>query len=152
MGLFFRKPVIMFSKSLVSSLFVLATRTSLSCSKRPDPKVLTRLNSPAKYVDCGFTHRSTSSCDALLFSGSPTVTFCSVHIHNVVAKKRDASTERLHRLHGYVREHNVEKILLTFQNSTRRHPEREEKNEFCGGRGKKRNFGRSRGRAVQTKP
>ena len=24
------------------------------------------------------------------------------------------------------------------QNSTRRHPEREEKNEFCGGRGKKR--------------
>ena len=26
-------------------------------------------------------------------SGSPTVTLCSVHIHNVVAKKRDASTE-----------------------------------------------------------
>ena len=34
------------------------------------------------------------------------------------------------------------------QNSTRRPPEREEKNEFSGGRGKKeRNFGRSRGRA-----
>ena len=31
-------------------------------------------------------------------SGSPTVTFCSVHIHNVVAKKRDASTELLQRL------------------------------------------------------
>ena len=28
-------------------------------------------------------------------SGTPTVTFCSVHIHNVVAKKSDASTELL---------------------------------------------------------
>ena len=39
-----------------------------------------------------------------------------------------------------------------FKNTTkiaREDPEREEKNEFCGGRGKKeRNFGRSRGRAV----
>ena len=26
-------------------------------------------------------------------SGTPTVTFCSVHIHNVLAKKRDASTK-----------------------------------------------------------
>ena len=35
------------------------------------------------------------------------------------------------------------------QNSTRRHPEREEKNEFCGGRGKNaRNFGRSGGGRV----
>ena len=43
-------------------------------------------------------------------SGSPTVTICSVHIHNVVAKKRDASTELLQRLHGYLREHNVDFI------------------------------------------
>ena len=43
-------------------------------------------------------------------SGSPTVTFCPVHIHNVVAKKRDASTELLQRLHGYMREHNVDFI------------------------------------------
>ena len=43
-------------------------------------------------------------------SGSPTVTFCSVHIHNVVAKKRDASTELLQRLHGQMREHNVDFI------------------------------------------
>ena len=41
-------------------------------------------------------------------SGSPTVTFCSVHIHNVVAKKRHASTDLLQRLHGYMREHNVD--------------------------------------------
>ena len=43
-------------------------------------------------------------------SGSPTVTFCSVHIHNVVAKKRDASTELLQRFYGYMREHNVDFI------------------------------------------
>ena len=43
-------------------------------------------------------------------SGTPTVTFCSVHIHNVVAKKRDASTELLQRLHGYMKKHNVDFI------------------------------------------
>ena len=43
-------------------------------------------------------------------SGSPTVTFCSVHIHNVVAKKRDASTEFLQFLHAKMREHNVDFI------------------------------------------
>ena len=51
---------------------------------------------------------------ALLRSSSlartPTVTFCSVHIHNVVAKKRDASTELLQRLCGYMKEHNVDFI------------------------------------------
>ena len=43
-------------------------------------------------------------------SGTPTVTFCSVHIHNVVAKKRDASTELLQFLHAKMREHNVDFI------------------------------------------
>ena len=43
-------------------------------------------------------------------SGTPTVTFCSVHIHNVVAKKRDASTHLLWRLHGYMKQHNVDFI------------------------------------------
>ena len=43
-------------------------------------------------------------------SGTPTVTFCSVHIHNVVAKKRDASTELLQRLHGYMKKHSVDFI------------------------------------------
>ena len=43
-------------------------------------------------------------------SGSPTVTFCSVHIHDVVAKKLDASTDLLQRLHGYMREHSVDFI------------------------------------------
>ena len=43
-------------------------------------------------------------------AGTPTVTFCSVHIHNFVAKKRDASTELLQRLHGYVKQHKVDII------------------------------------------
>ena len=41
-------------------------------------------------------------------SGTPTVTFCSVHIHNVVAKKRGASTELLQFLHAKMLEHNVD--------------------------------------------
>ena len=40
-------------------------------------------------------------------SGTPTVTFCSVHIHNVVAKKRDASTELLQFLHTKMRRLHV---------------------------------------------
>ena len=43
-------------------------------------------------------------------SGSPAVTFCSVHIHNIVATKRDASTDVLRRLHGYMHQHNVDFI------------------------------------------
>ena len=41
-------------------------------------------------------------------SGSPTVTSCSVHIHNVVAKKRGASTDLLRRLHAHMVQHNVD--------------------------------------------
>ena len=41
-------------------------------------------------------------------SGTPTVTFCCVHIHNVVAKKRDAATDLLRRLHGYMQQYNVD--------------------------------------------
>ena len=43
-------------------------------------------------------------------SGSPTVTFFSVHIHNVVAKKRDASTEILQFFHAKMRGHDVDFI------------------------------------------
>ena len=50
-------------------------------------------------------------------SGTPTVTFCSVQIHNVVAKKRDASNELLQRLHGYMKKHNVDFIGSDFNMS-----------------------------------
>ena len=52
----------------------------------------------------GPTNRSRSA------SKTPTVTFCSVHVHNVVAKKRDASTDLLQRLHGYMKQYNVDFI------------------------------------------
>ena len=77
----------------------------------PDPKVLTfKVDSTSKgtwgmvlLIVRGLLRRQS-------LSGSPTVTFCSVHIHNVVAKKRDASTELLQRLYGFLREHNVDFI------------------------------------------
>ena len=43
-------------------------------------------------------------------TGTPTVTFCSVHIHNVAARKRDASTDLQRRLHCYMKQHNVDFI------------------------------------------
>ena len=80
----------------------------------PDPKILT--------FKADFTSKGTWGMILLIvrgflirpsLTGSPTVTFCSVHIHNVVAKKRDASTELLQRLHGYMREYNVDFIGVT---------------------------------------
>ena len=50
-------------------------------------------------------------------AGTPTVTFCSVNIHNVLAKKRDASTELLQRLHGHMKQHNVDFIGSDFNMS-----------------------------------
>ena len=117
MRLFYRKPVIMFRTSPISLWRSLATRTSLSCSTRI-PLSLTLYSSHIQgrlyeqmYLGYDFAHCSRppeTSFSSL--SGSPTVTFCSVHIHNVVAKKRDASTDLLQRLHGYMREHNVDFI------------------------------------------
>ena len=43
-------------------------------------------------------------------SGTPTVTFCSVHIHNVVAQKSDASTDLLRRLHAHITQCDVDFI------------------------------------------
>ena len=43
-------------------------------------------------------------------SGTPTVTFRSVHVHNVVAQKRDNSTALLRRLYAHMLQHNVDFI------------------------------------------
>ena len=43
-------------------------------------------------------------------SGAPTGTICSVHTHHAVAKKRDASTDLLRRLQGYMQQHSVDFI------------------------------------------
>ena len=42
--------------------------------------------------------------------GYSCVTFCSVHIHTVVAKKRDASTSLVQALHAHMLQHNVDFI------------------------------------------
>ena len=82
----------------------------------PDPMVLAfRENSTSK----GTRGMVLLIVRALLrrpsLSGSSTVTFCSVHFHNVVAKKRDASTYLLQRLHGYMKQHNVDFIVVRLQ-------------------------------------
>ena len=122
MRLFFKKPVIMFRTSPISSGRTPTTWTSLSCLNKdtfePDPIVLT--------FKADSTNKSTWGMVLLIvqgllrrpsLSGSPTVTFCSVHIHNVVAKKRDASTELLQFLHAKMREHNVDFISGDFNMS-----------------------------------
>ena len=97
--------------SLISSLHTLATRTSPFCSTRtpssPTLWLLPSRKTPQAKV------RGVRSCHQGLLrrpslSGTPTVTLCSVHIHNVVAKKRDACTDLQRRLHGYMKQHNVD--------------------------------------------
>ena len=115
MQLLFKKPVTTFRTSLSSSLCAPAIRTLLSCSiKTPlslDPIVLTyKVDSTSKGTWCMVLLIVRGLLRRPSLSGSPFVTFCSVHIHNVVAKKRDASTELLQRLYGYMREHNVDFI------------------------------------------
>ena len=77
----------------------------------PDPTVLT--------FKADFRSKNTWSMVLLIvrallrrpsLSGTPTVTFCSVHIHNVVAKKRDASTDLLQFLHAKMLEYKVDFI------------------------------------------
>ena len=51
-------------------------------------------------------------------SGSSTVTFCSVHVHNKVAKKRDAPTSLLQLLYAHIVQHNVVFIGGDFNMST----------------------------------
>ena len=41
---------------------------------------------------------------------SPTITFCSVHLHNKVAKKRDASTSLFLRLREHMINHSVDNM------------------------------------------
>ena len=115
MRLFYRKPVIMFRTSLISLWRSPATRTSLSCSTR----ILLSLTLQLTHSRPTLRARVPGGMILLIvrgllrrlsLTGSPTVTFCSVHIHNVVAKKRDASTDLLQRLHGYMREYNVDFI------------------------------------------
>ena len=50
-------------------------------------------------------------------SGTSPITFCSVHIHNVVAKNRDASTDLLRRRHAHMTQYDVDFIGVDFNMS-----------------------------------
>ena len=81
-------------------------------SFEPDPIVLTfKVDSTSKGTWCMVLLIVRGLLRRPSLSGSPTVTFCSVHIHS------DASTELLQRLHGYMREHNVDFIGGVFNMS-----------------------------------
>ena len=97
--------------SLIVSAYIDNTDLAILLNKdtfEPEPVVLTfKADSTSKGIlgTVLFTVRGFLRRPSL--SGSPTVTFCSVHIHNVVAKKRDASTELLH---GKMLEYKVDFI------------------------------------------
>ena len=91
----------------------------------PDPIVLTfKADSTSKGTWCMVLLIVRGLLRRPSLSGTPTVTFCSVHIHNVVAKKRDASTELLQFLHAKMREHNVDFIGGDFNMSAFLHGQR----------------------------
>ena len=75
----------------------------------PDPTVLTfKADSTSKNTWCMVLLIVRALLRRPSLSGTLTVTFCSVHIHNIVAKKRDASTDLLQFLHAKMLEHNVD--------------------------------------------
>ena len=122
MRLFFKKPVI--TSPHISDQFIAYTgNTDLAIllnkdTFEPDPVVLAFREDSTSKNTWGMvllTVRTLLRCPSL--SGTPTVTFCSVHIHNLVAKKRDASTELRQRLHGNMKQHNVDSIGSDFNMS-----------------------------------
>ena len=107
MQLFFKKPG-------NTDLAILLNKDTFE----PDPVVLAfKEDSTSKSTWSMVLHIVRGLLRRPSLSGTPTVTFCSVHIHNVVAKKRDASTELLQRLQGYMEKHNVDFIGSDFNMS-----------------------------------
>ena len=107
MQLFFKKPG-------NTDLAILLNKDTFE----PDPVVLAfKEDSTSKSTWSMVLHIVRGLLRRPSLSGTPTVTFCSVHIHNVVAKKCDASTELLQRLQGYMEKHNVDFIGSDFNMS-----------------------------------
>ena len=100
----------MYRTSPICSLRVRVTRTLPSCSTRTTLSLTlwclpSRLTPQAKVRGVWSYSSFEVSCDAFLF-----LDHRLLHFHNVVAKKRDASTELFQRLYGNMREHNVDFI------------------------------------------
>ena len=117
-----KKPEITCAKSRTNGSRTQVTRTLPSCSAGTPSRMALR-SMPFKkassskdtwsmvlLVDRGVLRRPS-------LSGTPTVTFWSVHIHNGVAKKRDASTDLLRRLRAHMTQHNVDFIGADFNMS-----------------------------------
>ena len=112
----FRKPVTMSRTSPINSWCTPTTWTSLSCSTRtPLSQTLQFSHSrptPRAKVRGAWYYSSFEACSAAsLFLAHLQSLFARyTNIHNVVAKKRDASTELLQFLHAKMLEHNVDFI------------------------------------------
>ena len=107
----FKKPVIILRESRTSSdgadLAILLNRDTFE----PNAAVLAIHEASSSKDTWGLAAlvvRGLLRCPSL--SGTLTVTFCSVNIHNAMAKKRDASTALLRRLHAHMIQHNVDFI------------------------------------------
>ena len=103
----------MFRTYLPIFLRTLTTRTLQFCSTRTplsQTLLLPRLRSTlrVRILGHGAAHCPCFASSSLSFW--LTFTFCSAHIHNVVAKKRDASTELLQFLHSNMLEYKVDFI------------------------------------------
>ena len=101
--------------SRTSSLRTQETRTSPSCSTRTLSSPILRSSHfkkphPAKMREAWCYSLFAGLLRRPSLSGTPAVQFCSVHIHNDVTKKRDASTDLLRRLHAHMQQHNVDFI------------------------------------------
>ena len=108
----YKKPVITCPKSRTNSSHTQATQTLPSFSTGTHSNLTLqflpfRKLHPARTRGAWLYLWFEDSCDALPFSAP---TFCSVHIHNFVAKKRDASTHLLRRLHARMAQNDVDVI------------------------------------------
>ena len=103
----FKKPATMLHTSRISPSRTLVVPTSLLLNKgtfEPDAAGFT--------ISGASSAKDTWRMAALVVRGSAasllsTVTFCAVHVHNTVVKKRDASTSLLRRLHAHMVQHII---------------------------------------------
>ena len=110
--LFFKKPLIMFRTPPISLWRTLATRTLSSCSTRT-PLSLTLWCLPSRKtpqvnaLEAWFFSSFEECCAALNFLEHRLLLFARYTFTMSWPRKRDASTELLQLLHGYMKQHNV---------------------------------------------
>ena len=110
-----RKPATMSRTSLITSVHTLTTRTlPFRSTRTPLSQTLlfsrSRLTLRAKILGAWCYSLFAPCFVVLLFLVHQQSHYCSAHIHKVVAKKRDASTELLQFLNSKMLEHKVDFI------------------------------------------